>query len=717
MQSTPLSFTPAEIGTHLARLRRQSGKTQADVAVALGVDSSKISRIEDGKVAPSEQDIDIIVRCLGTKEATQYQRYLQLNWKFLKRPAFDHPDLEHLEMAESALQRIEAFCAENASPALIAQSSMHMDGLIRAAGYLLGLDHSLGFIGPIGVGKTTGLCTLCNLVRGDEGKNPVEQILLEYGAGGTTICEVAIRTGPEFKLVVDLYTEEEVIQFVNDFCAGLLDPHPDTEEGERGVPKEIDRAIRNMSGLKKLRSKGADGKRVTTDPAVDLARELRPEALRAEVFSRLKLWERTAIQLVHEPSVHEDGRLWLRKVFAEINKGQRSEVGLPRRITVIVPFPLMPGVPFDITIVDTKGIDGSPLRPDLKACLENPRMITVLCSAFNEAPGPIFEQLLKQTIDTGSSESAFGRCVGLALARDGEAKKMKDEGEFVQTAEEGYELKIDQAESELRRWGCGSIPVQVYNANSDSAAQVLAFLAKKVRQLRSDQSTRIAQISEEIDRLIRDHQSALLAQAQHEVFRRLSIFVRQHRSLPARVDGVQSRLDRAIREQHQRSVWATTTRLGTWPALDVYYYLGIGAAIDAKKRADPALDGLQELITNMIGDETLAPAHGFLRELQNNARTWRDDFIEAVTRIGESTFRPALKDATDLWRRCSDRYGRGSGYRDVVGDYVAQWFEAEAQLELHALLEQHVVRAWEQRFLNRVNGLCNPHAEVGDAAA
>jgi hypothetical protein len=285
------------------------------------------------------------------------------------------------------------------------------------------------------------------------------------------------RTGSDFRLIVEPYNEEEVIQFVNDFCAGLLDPQTGTEDGERGVPKEIDRALRNMSGLKKLRPKSADGKRTTTDPASDLARELRPEALRAEVFSRLKLWERTSTELAHEKSADEDGRLWLRKVFAEVNKGERSDVGLPRRITVIVPFPLMPGFPFDITIVDTKGIHGSPLRPDLKACLENPRMVTVLCSGFNDAPGPIFDQLLKQMIDTGSSESVFSRCVGLSLARDGEAKKMKDEGEFVQTTEEGYELKIEQAESELRRWGCNAIPVQVYNANSDSPAQVFALLA------------------------------------------------------------------------------------------------------------------------------------------------------------------------------------------------------------------------------------------------
>lgn len=717
MDTTGIAHLPPDLGAQLLKLRKQAGKTQSDVAAGLGVDSSKISRIEDGKVTPTEVEIAAILKTMGTEEAGRYQRYLGIAWHFLKRPSFDHPDIEHLEAAELTLQRIEDFSKRNPSPALAAQASMHTDGLKRAAGYLSELDHSLGFIGPIGVGKTTGLCTMCDLVDENDESPRVERILLEYGAGGTTICEVLIRRGLEFSLLLEPYTQEEVIQFVNDFCAGLIEPVPNAENGERGVSKEIDRALRNMSGLQKSRSKGLDGKRVITDPAADLARQLSPDALRAEVFSRLQMWNRTATRLVHDLAVEESGRVWLRNAFAEVNKGQRAEVGLPKRITVVLPFALFPDLPFDISIVDTKGIDGSPLRPDLKACLENPRMVTVLCSSFNEAPGPIFEQLLKQTIETGSSESVFDRCVGLALARDGEAKKMKDEGEFVQTVAEGYELKIDQAESELRRWGCEAIPVQVYNANADSSTTVLNFLGEKVKQLRAGQQERIGQISAEIDRLIRDHESVLLAQAQAEVFRRLAIFVRQHRSLSARTVPVHARLERAIREQHQRSVWATATRSGSWPSLDVYYYLGVGTAIDAKRRANPAVDGLHELITNMLGDDTLAPAHGFLSELQSNAKVWRDEFIESVTRIGEATFRPALKSAGTLWQQCSDRYGMGPGYRDDVSDYVKSWFEDPSQEQLHVLLEQHVIAAWEQRFIAKLGHLCNPQMSDSREAA
>lgn len=185
---------------------------------------------------------------------------------------------------------------------------------------------------------------------------------------------------------------------------------------------------------------------------------------------------------------------------------------------------------------------------------------------------------------------------------------------------EGYDLKIEQAEAQLRRWGCDGITVCIYNANTDRADTIHSFLNEKIMSMRRDYATRITQISEEIERLIADHQNALLATAQREVFRRLTIFVEQHQALPARTTMVHQRLDRALREQHQRSVWATTNRSGSWPALDVYYYLGIGAAIDAKRRADAAIAGLQELLNNMLGDDTLAPTHGFLRELQTNLR-------------------------------------------------------------------------------------------------
>ena len=134
METPRFSHPPADLGDQLARLRKQASKTQAGVSAVLGVDSSKISRIEDGKIVPSLEDVDTIIDSLGPTGAEQFRRCLGIAWRFLKRPPFDHPDIEHLEAAECTLQRIESFCAQNPSPALTAQASTHMEGLKRAAG-------------------------------------------------------------------------------------------------------------------------------------------------------------------------------------------------------------------------------------------------------------------------------------------------------------------------------------------------------------------------------------------------------------------------------------------------------------------------------------------------------------------------------------------------------------------------------------------------------
>jgi hypothetical protein len=704
------SFTPTEYGaiacTIVTIRQRLANKTQAELGSNLGMDGSKVSRIEDGKVTPTLAEAVGLLRALETKRARAYEDYLGVTWRFVSRASFEHPDLENLVRAELGLQKIETLKAMNPTATVLAQAEMHSLGLKRAASYLFDLDHGVAFIGEIGVGKTTALCTLCGLTVDDPEKPIIENVLLEIGAGGTTICEVVIKSGSSYRINVEPYSQEELIQFVDDFCISLTDAKDGAEQADRGVPKEIDRALRNMSGLKRIQTRLRDGQRTKIDPAIDLARKHAPESLRSEVFNLLQVWDRNTTEILHEPDRDGDGRLWIRSVFGEINKGQRKDVGLPKRITLFVPASLMPALPFNVTVVDTRGIDGSPLRPDLKGCLDNPRIINVLCSGFNEAPGPIFEQLIKQVVETGASESVFARCVGLALAHDGEARKMKDDEGFVESVADGYELKIDQARAKLRSWGCDQVPVHVYNANSDPSTLILQFLAAKLEHLRKEQSRTISQIVLELEHLIRDHENTLLSKAQEEVVKRLSIFVSQHRSLEPRTEPVHSRVCNALRSEHPRSVWATIRRQGSWPVLNFYYYLGVGTAIDANRRSVPAVNGLGELVNNMTGDPTLSPAKGFLNQLRENIKAWHAQFIEELTRIGESTFKPALKNATDLWQRCADRYGQGSGYRVDVSESVKDWFEQSRQVELHELLESHVVRSWDEQVIGQLEKVC-----------
>ena len=154
----------------------------------------------------------------------------------------------------------------------------------------------------------------------------IKRTVLEVGGGNTTICEVVVLHDPNRSgLIVTPQSEEEIAITVNDLCAGVLSSHGADEglDGEpRGVSKEIDRALRNMSGLPKRQVKGDEGKRVTIDPLLELADGRSSEVLASEVFNRLKLWQRTKTEFWHQASIGEGPTDWLRTMFAAVNKGR-----------------------------------------------------------------------------------------------------------------------------------------------------------------------------------------------------------------------------------------------------------------------------------------------------------------------------------------------------------------------------------------------------------
>jgi len=69
--------------------------------------------------------------------------------------------------------------------------------MLRAATFLTRLDHNLAFIGDMGVGKSTAISFIFDLlvppVLADK---PTDRPILETGGGGTTICEVHIKAAP-----------------------------------------------------------------------------------------------------------------------------------------------------------------------------------------------------------------------------------------------------------------------------------------------------------------------------------------------------------------------------------------------------------------------------------------------------------------------------------------------------------------------------------------
>ena len=283
---------------------------------------------------------------------------------------------------------------------------------------------------------------------------------------------------------------------------------------------------------------------------------------------------------------------------------------------------------------------------------------------------------------------------------------MKDDtGEMVESDDEGYELKRDQAEATLRRIGVGELPITFFNATMDAPDGLRGCLARRIEDIRSGHARRIRSVCDAIDRMIENQEVEAAQAAQNAVRRRLRIFCGQHKDLPMQKRTLHAQLIKGFRTLNAQTVWATTRRRGGWCDLDVFFYLGRGGAVDANLRSRPALDGLKVLVSNMLGDDDFDSMHKFLHELLENVEEWRRNFMEGARAIGEEAFRSDLADDAKFWAKCEDRYGRGAGYRNDVAALVEEWFESPEREQQHSSAERKIRSSWREHVIKPLRHL------------
>ena len=479
MRKTTMLPTTQPISIAISRLRAEAGATQAALAEKAGLDQSRISRIEKGEVnVPSEIDrvIDGLV-ALGVNAAREYKGYAAQEWLYIEPPSFWNPQRACLELAEETLGKIEDFVSNPDRPwPLRRQIERHRDTLLRAATFLTRLNHNIAFIGDMGVGKSTAISFIFDLlVPPSVAGKPTDRPILETGAGGTTICEVHIKRGPEFGISLLPMTDSDLRDLVADFCAAkwliLTSDQRDASESI-GVSREIERAIRNMAGLSRRRQM-VDGKPLYHDPVQDLVRACgNEEEFRTRVLGLMDLSDRTQRELWYDSSTRKHPMEWVTETFKAVNNGRLKDVSLPRSIDLLIPNFGRTFGEIEISVIDTKGVDDVAIREDLDARLKDSRTAVVFCSGFNDAPGTTVRMLLQHMRQTFSERVDTGKVCILSLPRAGQARQMKDDmGEQALTDAEGYEFKRMQVSGEL--------------AAEDLSRRADDLLQRRVRRFRS----------------------------------------------------------------------------------------------------------------------------------------------------------------------------------------------------------------------------------------
>lgn len=679
----------------LRRAREEAGLKQNDVAVRLDVSGSVISRLEKAAIT-DEMMARRYLKALQTDVGSAIIEYYERDWRVTDRPSFYHPDREHLWAAEMALQQLDRFSkSTDYDPLLDIPFAKIRSGLEGSVAFVAKLDHVISWIGSVGVGKTTALSLLTNLVI--EGKDGTRAPVFPATGGRTTISEVVVRAAPAYGIAVEPMSEDSVRLLVGDLVGGLA-------KNEGGISTELERAIRNMADLKKKTKDEARGGPV--DPIRDLLEQKAKatDDVVEEVIRRMNLGERTETQLILSEST-ENGLKWLSENITKINYGQHVRFSLPERVTVFVPQSSLRKMRYEVTFVDTKGIHGTTLREDLRGHLDDSRTLSILCCMFNDAPSGEILKLLGELRSLGSDALERQRVIILILPRGDEAMKIVDDsGEQPENFSEGYAIRESQVLDTLRKEGLPEIPVLFFNSMADSPAAVWDGLSKRLDTLRQRQVDRLQRFVDVSADLVTNADAARIEQARAAIAEEVGNMREAYDKLRPLVRPAHQTLIQELEKGHASSIAAAVNRRGDWTNFSVHHMIGLGVRMDANRRTsdvftkmDGRLEGLSQKFFNL--PEIVA----ILDVLREDLEEWRQEFLAQAATIGRVVFKPYIDAASDLWRDLRSYWGQGPGYRARVVADLATWFEETEELaDARKRVETRLKDAWRGLILDRL---------------
>lgn len=577
-----------------------------------------------------------------------------------------------------------------------------LEDIQRERAFLDDRAHSIVFVGGVGVGKSSLIGVVANLLVGPapkDRKSLKDNSVLAIGSGRTTVCEVHIRAANSndkkgLGLTVDPFSFEEMKKEVETFAEDewrrrQSEALPIGEDDCDPIPQEIQRVIREMTGCAEYRETYEENR-------IKRSRIVRPLD---EVVSRYKTHDELARYLVERANLSErtTTEWWwdsltienLRKLkiqFGTVNMGNNPNAMLPHSITVVVPDSL-PGsrAELDLMLFDSRGLDGAvETRGDLQKYLQNERTVIVLCIPFNDAPGDTMRNLLRFMDGDAQLRQAIPRIVLLLLDKGDSDQVNGSEGD----REYGQTLKIEECFTALEGMTLHKIDAKqvfAFDVLQDNRLNLVATIDDHLLRLRQRVQDQLSQLVKGarvfLDNVFSDQNRLDTC---NRVDQHLREAMQAYLPFDAPLSDPLAGLYNAIRGSRYASVvYATCRRRGTYHNLDLY----IAVKAEARRAATAWLENLFGAVYEKL--DSLEEESALCRVLDHislRKRQYQKAQIDVndsyATKVYEEVEKLLIPD-DPVWSSCLREWGVGRGFKDRVLDHLTEWSRKQQGLVAH----------------------------------
>ena len=180
-----MTTTDLETGRYLEYLRDKADLKQNELAQGIGWSPAVLSRVESGKRSVSTDELNLILEKIGSEEAMNFKDTSGRVWKYVEKPQLGHPDESILWEAEIALGKLNELLEDpDIKNIFVRRLEAFREELDEAVRRVRRTEHSVAFVGNIGVGKSTAICRVAGIEVPDEKTGALSPVLEAGGGGG-----------------------------------------------------------------------------------------------------------------------------------------------------------------------------------------------------------------------------------------------------------------------------------------------------------------------------------------------------------------------------------------------------------------------------------------------------------------------------------------------------------------------------------------------------